>query len=615
MSTNEINLDELTRYDNLVNERENSKIRALPVVTKNDYVKYFFNGARDGKVYGVKFPYDSNDIIQATAGVKYGANAGLVVEPSTRTVVSRDDYSDINLFRGIDANVHLDSEGNVIIDYLQGDDEFSYYGKVNVVRLFPSLYERVYDEVETVGGVDTKWFHIEWTDTPKSGFTLNPLCKKIDGSNRGFFGITKYQAGMIDNVLYASAGLYPWNSAHITTAGTSPCYSLAISKYHDISIHQCPMVMAQYCYLQRVFLLKYAHTNFNLKLGGVTNYNYSRQVYSNGTHNYILIQSPGDIYPNVSLDLHTNSSRQSDLLDTFEVLSKDTSYGTWPNINNSISISDSSYTITSETFVLTCKTVDGQVVDPDGNPISISFAHNGEPVDVTFEYTSARKLNVYDNGTQIATTTATASTSYAVIYTSKPVTAASGNYVHTSVYTTGYSSGIRGTDGCYMVGAFSQTPRFPSVLSGIEIMGGCSDLIGNIVIEYDGDHKGNVLVCNDPTKITDVTASITEDYSSSNSYFLPTTSGANLKGVINVTYDLEKGTYGGTCGTGGSTTTGLCDSVYFANATSGRYQAYGFGQFGQGDHDGLFFLCINDLLTKTSSVTAMATRPAFISKF
>ena len=605
-----IDVNILEYYDGKKRVREDAKIDGVPIKNKNDIVSEFFRRNRDGKIYGVKFAYNTSNVIQPQ-GTKYAANASLNITASTRTVAGVDDYSNLALFKHLEANIHQDTNGDLVIDHLLGEPGFSYTGKVNVVCLFAPVYEKVYTGTEGT----TNYLYIEWCDSPRDGFTLNPLCKDSEGNNRGFFAIAKFQAGLIDGVLYSSAGLYPWNSGQISSGATMPCYINAVAKYHEISTHQCPMVMAQYCYLQKLYLMKYAHTNYQSKLGGISNYAYSRGIYSTVTDkNYLLVQSPGDLYVGTFWDLHAGASRQTEFIDTLEIISKDTTYGTWPNINNSISISDSSYTITSPTFMLTCKSVDGQVVDPSGEPIQIDFAQNGEPVEVTFEYTSARKLNVYHNGTQIATTTSTATTSYSVIYVSKNVTTTNTMYIHTSLYSSGYSLGILGNDGCFMPGTFSQTPRFPSVLSGVEILTGCANLIGNAIIEYDSNHNGNILVCNDPTKVSSATTDITTNYENAG-HFTPTTTGSNLKGLINIDYNLEKGTYGGTCGTGGSTTTGLCDSLYWTYTTSGRYQIYAFGHCSNGDHVGLFFLNVNDAITKTSSVSYLATRPAFVTKF
>ena len=67
---------------------------------------------------------------------KYGANTNLVAQASTRTVSGRNDYDYINLFKHFDANVHLDENGNTIIDAIRGDKNFSYTGKVDVVCVF-----------------------------------------------------------------------------------------------------------------------------------------------------------------------------------------------------------------------------------------------------------------------------------------------------------------------------------------------------------------------------------------------------------------------------------------------------------------------------------------------
>ena len=164
-----INTDLLERYDSNKSDREDNLIKSQYIKDKSEQLAKMFLMNRDGKIYGVKFPKDANGVIQASGGVKYGANNGLVVEPSTRTVAGKDDYANINVFRSIDANVHMSDDGHVIVDAIEGDPEFSYYGKVDVVCIFAPVYERIYDEEETVNGVTTRWWHIEWTDTPEMG--------------------------------------------------------------------------------------------------------------------------------------------------------------------------------------------------------------------------------------------------------------------------------------------------------------------------------------------------------------------------------------------------------------------------------------------------------------
>ena len=95
-----INIAGLTRYDSNVKSREDLKISQISIKNRNEFIKSFFENNRDGKVYGVKFAYNSSGVL-IESGTKYGANAGLSVTPSTRTVIGNDDYRDINVFKSI----------------------------------------------------------------------------------------------------------------------------------------------------------------------------------------------------------------------------------------------------------------------------------------------------------------------------------------------------------------------------------------------------------------------------------------------------------------------------------------------------------------------------------
>ena len=591
----------LAYYDSKVDDREDAKIAALPLKTRNDIVSEYFKKNRNGQVYGVKFAYNASNVLQAS-GTKYGANASLSMTASTRTVVGTDNYSDKCLFKHFDANIHQDENGDLIIDYLSDEVGFSYTGKVNVVCLYAPVYERVYTGTES----STNYLYIEWCDTPRDGFTLNPLCKDSNGNNRGFFAIAKFPAGLIDGVPYSSAGLIPWLN--------EPSYDKCVDTYHLINNYQCSLTMAQMVYLQRMFMIKFGSTNFQANLGGVTNYNYTRQIGVARTNkNYVMVSSPGDLYVGTSWDIRAGSSRTTDLIDTVEVIGKDTSFGTLTDINSKLTISDETYTITSETFDLVCKNVDGVATDPSGDPITISFAHNGEPVNVDIVYTNTRKIEVYDSGTLIASTSATASTTNSVIYVSKNVTTTTSNYIHTSIYTTGYSLGILGNDGCYMPGAFSANYRFPSVLGGVELLGGAAEIIGNVVIEYDSNKYPHVLVCNDPSEITKDTSEISSTYTDAG-HFTATTTGNGWKYQSNIEYNLSLGAFTSTAGPG-SSTSGLCDSIYYnAGKSSGKVAAVAFGDLYRADHDGIF--CLDASSTDLSTYSQyISTRPAFVTKF
>ena len=604
----------LSYYNNKVSAREDAKIRALPLSDRNTYIKYFFEGCRDGKVYGVKFAYDANDVIQATSGVKYGANEGLVVEPSTRTVVGRDDYANINVFRGIDANVHLSDDGDVIIDYLQGDDGFSYTGKVNVVRIFPTLYERVYDEVETVGGVDTKWFHIEWTDTPRSGFTMNILCRDKNGKDKGFYCITKFAAGLIDNVLYASANIYPWVSA--------PSYSNCVDKFHEINDYQCAMTMSQMVWLQRVFMVKYAHTNYQKKLNGLTSYNYAAIPiqYTISNKNYLVVPTTdaNNMYINTRLDVGTSATRSvssRNIIDNTELLAKDSNVVLFSNIVAGFTIDNSDYTIASSEFSTLCSipvsTTDA--VDYENNNVTMDFTYNGNTVTIQLKIVvdnGTYTLYAYDTSDNSIGHSAIGDTTNTVLTISDNINATAGSaYMESSIYRSGYSLEILGNDGCYQVGNFAESNKLPSVISGVELLYGAYEVLGNVVGQYDANAKLHILVCNDLKKLTKTEADIDDEYTNIGE-FTHTLTDTGWGYGSNIMYDLTNGCYTATY-SGGSSTSGLCDGAYIMGTqTTVKREFLVFGMFSVGVLGGPFCVALSGALTSTS--WNFTCRPSFV---
>lgn len=612
-----IDTNTLSYYNSKVSAREDAKIRALPLSDRNTYIKYFFEGCRDGKVYGVKFAYDANDVIQATSGVKYGANEGLVVEPSTRTVVGRDDYANINVFRGIDANVHLSDDGDVIIDYLQGDDGFSYTGKVNVVRIFPTLYERVYDEVEEVNGVSTKWFHIEWTDTPRSGFTMNILCKDKNGKDKGFYCITKFSAGLIDDVPYASANIYPWVN------GSS--YRACVDKFHAINDYQSALTMSQMVWFQRVFMVKYAHTNYQKKLNGLTFYSYVGIPiqYTISNKNYLVIPTTNanNLYVNTRIDVGTGATRGAssrDIIDNTEILAKDGNVVLFSNIVAGFTIDNSDYTIASIEFSTLCSipvsTTDA--VDYENNNVTMDFTYNGNTVTVQLKIVvdnDTYTLYAYDGSSNAIGHSAIGDTANTVLTISDNISAAAGGaYVETSIYRSGYSLEILGTDGCYQVGNFAESTRYPSVISGVEFLGGAYEVLGNAVGQYDTSAKLHILVCNDLKKLTKTEDDIDSDYTNIGE-FTHTSTVTEWGHGSNITYNLVNGWYTAKY-SGGSNSNGLCDAMYIrgAQTTALKVELLAFGALSVGAGCGPF--CGNSYYVISGADTSwhFACRPSFV---
>ena len=93
---------------------------------KDKYSSTFFENMfalqRTGKVYTVKFPkWETSHI---STGEKLDANAGLVCEPSTKSIKGQNDYANIPLFKTYDVNAYVDDEGVRHVTAIKGDKDF-----------------------------------------------------------------------------------------------------------------------------------------------------------------------------------------------------------------------------------------------------------------------------------------------------------------------------------------------------------------------------------------------------------------------------------------------------------------------------------------------------------
>ena len=606
-----IDTEKLAYYDSAIKTREDTKLGTLPISNSMEYVKWYFRTHRDGKVYGVKFAYDANDCLVA-AGTKYGANTNLVAQPSTRTVSGRNDYDYINVFKHFDANAHLDENGNTIIDAIRGDKNFSYTGKVDVVCVFAPVYERIYTGYES----STKYLYIEWCDSPKEGFTLNKLCKDGNGNNKGFYCITKFQAGLIDGVPYASAGLYLWVSG--------PSYNNCVDTYHARHEYMCGMTMAEWAMIQRISLMKYGNTNYQGNLNGLTSYYYTGyeilNTSTNKNHIVLSTTNANNLYLNTRIDVGTSATRGANsrnIIDNTEILGKSDDIVVFNDLITNFVLA-TGYTIkTMNTNIVCIKSlIDANTLDIDGNRPSAVFTYD--------DGTSTTDVEVYLNlilsGTDYILDavdqdnmstgchSAVGDTACTMLTISDNISVTAGStYVETSIYSSGYSLDICGSDGCWMTGSFAASSRFASVISGIEILTGAWDIIGNAVWQYDSETNPHIKLCNNPSLITKTSGDIDTRYTDIGYYTHTNTSNAYVY-ASDIHYDLNNGGFVMDCG-GGSSTKGLCDATYILGAqTSGKYEVFVFGGLSLGAGSGPFCATASGALS--GAAWNFASRPS-----
>lgn len=165
---------------------------------REKYSQHFFENAfalqRTGKVYTVKFPLWATS--HNPIGEKLDDNAGLVLEPSTKTIRGRNDYKDIPLFKTYDVNAYVDDDGVRHVTAIKGDRNFKDTGKNDVFVLGMSYYEKTW--------ADDQYWYYSRTDMPKDGYTIARECINRDGTVQPYTLTAKYPTSFIDDKPYST---------------------------------------------------------------------------------------------------------------------------------------------------------------------------------------------------------------------------------------------------------------------------------------------------------------------------------------------------------------------------------------------------------------------------
>lgn len=261
----------------------------------NAFVENMFAFQRTGDIYTVKFPkWETSHV---STGEKLDANAGLVCEPSTKTIKGQNDYENIPLFKTYDVNAYVDEHGVRHITAIKGQNNFKDTGKNDVFVLGMSYYEKVWS--------DNQYWYYSRTDLPREGYTIARECINRDGSIQAFGLYAKYVAGNIDGNLYSSKGLKPARYYGTTplpanTTNTNTSYSGLISQCHKRGSFYSGGMTCDYKYILTTFYLKYGTLNTQSIMGGCNNYNaqYEASIKSSTNNTYFpLTKAQADYFP------------------------------------------------------------------------------------------------------------------------------------------------------------------------------------------------------------------------------------------------------------------------------------------------------------------------------
>lgn len=497
----------------------------------NVFVENMFALQRTGKVYTVKFPLWETSHV--STGEKLDANAGLVCEPSTKTIKGQNDYENIPLFKTYDVNAHVDDEGVRHITAIKGQNNFKDTGKNDVFVLGMSYYEKVWS--------DEQYWYYSRTDSPREGYTIARECINRDGTIQPFALYSKYVCGDIDGILYSSKGLMPSrqtsSTAQLGTLNANNSYNGMIFAFQKRGKFYSGGMTCDYKYILTTFYLKYATLNSQSIMAGCTNYSFQ----------YV-------------------ASVQSEDKSTYFPLTKSQAkvveIGSYVSVGYAhINKSPDRYYQNMHMYANDVKVLRKEAIDDNNVAIYLDVKEPFNTMPVT----------VADG----------------VI---------SDIYISAMHWRSGFSDDVLDRDGCPCDTKTQLiNSKFPMVIQGIECMVGGYETYGNAFMDIvDATGKREVYIQNDASQLTTNMTTAKTTYKKS-PYAIQPTKLNSWNYITRIDFDLENGAFVQTNvgQDGSSTTTGFADGVYVDNVSSGQREFLGFGYLGAGYSAGLSCLHVS----------------------
>lgn len=531
-----INFDYKLNLKSWIEDKDNKEIEYDKQNKEKDkYSSTFFENMfalqRTGKVYTVKFPkWETSHI---STGEKLDANAGLVCEPSTKTIKGQNDYINIPLFKTYDVNAYVDDEGVRHVTAIKGDKDFKDEGKVDVFVLGMSYYEKVWED-------DQYWYYSR-TDMPRDGYTVARECINRDGSIQSFALYSKYVCGDIDGLLYSSKGLMPSrqssSTAQLGTLNANNSYNGMISAFQKRGKFYSGGMTCDYKYILTTFYLKYATLNSQSIMTGCVNYSFQ----------YV-------------------ASIQSEDKSTYFPLTKSQAnaveIGSYVSVGYThINKSTDRYYQNMHMYANDVKVLRKEAIDDNNVAIYLDVKEPFNTMPVTVA-----------DGVE------------------------SEIYISSMHWQSGFSDDVLDRDGCPCdIKTQLINSKFPMVIQGIECMVGGYETYGNAFMDIvDATGKREVYIQNDASLLTTNITTAKSTYKKS-PYAIQPTKLNNWNYITRIDFDLENGAFVQTNvgQDGSSTTTGFADGVYIDNASSGQREFLGFGYLWGGSFAGLSYLHAN----------------------
>lgn len=498
---------------------------------REKYSQHFFENAfalqRTGKVYTVKFPLWKTSHL--AEGEKLDDNAGLVLEPSTKTIRGRNDYKDIPLFKTYDVNAYVDDDGVRHVTAIKGDKNFKDTGKNDVFVLGMLYYEKTW--------ADDQYWYYSRTDMPKEGYTVARECINRDGTVQPYTLCSKYVSSMIDGVYYSTKGQAPARACsnpkgNITSVDNS--YYGLIRNCKKKGAFYTGGLMCDYKSILTSQQLMLGTTTPKTKIWGYVTYSSSTpaSIKSADKHTYFPVpKSQANDYP----------------------IGAGASVG-YKHLNNNGSTSyDRAYS-EIHAYANDVKILRKESLDENNVAIYLDVK---EPF-------STMPVQLND-------------------------TVSSDIYLTSMHWQSGFSDNVLDRYGCPCEDKSGLTSgRYPMVWQGIELMVGGFEVFSNAFMDIVNLTTRDIYLTNDATKLTTDDATAKATYKKL-PYQMSVARNNQWNYVTEIKLDLENGAFVQTQSgqDGSSSATGFGDAIYFDGATSGMREFRALGDLGYGSNAGL----------------------------
>lgn len=518
--TNKTNTALKTLEDAVASEREK-------------YSQHFFENAfalqRTGKVYTVKFPLWATS--HNAEGEKLDDNAGLVLEPSTKTFRRRNDYKDIPLFKTYDVNAYVDDDGVRHVTAIKGDKNFRDTGKTDVFVMQMSYFEKTWS--------DEQYWYYSMTDTPRDGYTIARECINRDGTTQPFALYSKYVTSFIDDKPYSTKGMAParyCSNPNEKVKSVNNSYNGLIDYCKKKGKFYAGGTTALYKYVLLTQHLMLGTTVPKSKIWGCASYwvNTPASIKSADKHTYFPVKkAQADNYPigaGVSVGYkHLNSDGKA---------TDDRTYSEIHAYANDVMI------------------LKKELLDDDNVAIylDVDEPFNTMPVQLSDTVTS-------------------------------------DIYLFSMHWNSGFSDNILDRCGCPCEEISGLTSgRYPMCWQGIELMVGGYETFSNAFMNIVSLTTRDVYVCNDATKLTKDDNQAKATYTKL-PYQMTVSRNSQWNYVTEIKLDLENGAFVQTASgqDGSSSATGFGDAIYFDGATSGTREFLSLGYLDYGSVAGLAY--------------------------